>query len=629
MKSFLLILALCLPAMAADIYFAPTSAGSNNGTNCSNAYAYNDGTHGWSLSAQQVAGNNLHVCSGTYTLSAGATILTAVNSGSNGSPITLIADQGAAIFQAPYFAATGGIIISKNYWTIDGSSNLTIENTLNGSSTATCLGGTCTQQQSSELIVGSGTNITVKNLTAIDAYVHKEGTALSNDGGAAQSGNTGVEVDGNNDVVTGVTCHDAFSCISEGGNVTAGVSIDHNTLTLCNHCITVAVGSGTISGVAVHDNDISSMYNWDNPTNDYHHNGYMQFSSSGSCITTSLYNNYIHGLMSRDATYGATHVTAWMFLEYCAQGTQVYNNILEADAGAQNYPANGYITEGGTNDTGSTYYFNNTIIGPNDGGSCINVGSTNAVTVYVQNNITINCGNPIILGSSAVATNIDYNIYYQVSGGDIWQCCGSNTHTFATWKTLCSCDSHSTNGTNPNLNASPPPYNLQAGSIAIGAGANLTSFSIVPLDAGAPYTFGTSGSCGAGCLARPSGATAWDAGAYPFSSAPVSPTVTTTIASAVLVTVTSNGGASVTSEGTCYALTANPTTPCTSDGTVSPFVSALTGLAGGTLYHYRAFATNSAGTGYGSDLTFTTATPACATNCITGNGSVQGNVSLK
>ena len=100
------------------------------------------------------------------------------------------------------------------------------------------------------------------------------------------------------------------------------------------------------------------------------------------------------------------------------------------------------------------------------------------------------------------------------------------------------------------------------------------------------------------------------------SSSPTTPTVTTTTVGSITTsgaisggTVTSNGGASVTSEGTCYATSANPTSPCTSDGTATPFTSTITGLASSTLYHYRAFATNSVGTGYGSDLTFTTLTP--------------------
>lgn len=93
------------------------------------------------------------------------------------------------------------------------------------------------------------------------------------------------------------------------------------------------------------------------------------------------------------------------------------------------------------------------------------------------------------------------------------------------------------------------------------------------------------------------------------------PSVTTGSATTVMpttATVTANSyvctgscGA-VTSEGTCYATSANPTTPCTSDGTSSTWSSSLSGLTANTTYHYRAFASNSAGTAYGSDTTFTT-----------------------
>ncbi len=96
----------------------------------------------------------------------------------------------------------------------------------------------------------------------------------------------------------------------------------------------------------------------------------------------------------------------------------------------------------------------------------------------------------------------------------------------------------------------------------------------------------------------------------------VVPTVTTTAASSVTSTtaasggnVTSNGGANVTARGVCWSTSANPTIAGnkTTDGTGNgTFSSSLTGLQPGTTYHIRAYATNSAGTGYGDDLTFTT-----------------------
>ncbi len=96
----------------------------------------------------------------------------------------------------------------------------------------------------------------------------------------------------------------------------------------------------------------------------------------------------------------------------------------------------------------------------------------------------------------------------------------------------------------------------------------------------------------------------------------VIPTVTTTAASSMTLTtavsggnVTSSGGASVTARGVCWSTSANPTIAGsrTNNGTgTGPFTSNLTDLQPGTTYHIRAYATNSAGTGYGDDLTFTT-----------------------
>ena len=94
------------------------------------------------------------------------------------------------------------------------------------------------------------------------------------------------------------------------------------------------------------------------------------------------------------------------------------------------------------------------------------------------------------------------------------------------------------------------------------------------------------------------------------------PTVTTAVVTGITPTtatgggtVTSNGGAPLLAEGVCYGTSANPALGgnCTSDGTgYGAFVSSLTDLSAGQLYHVRAYATNSVGTGYGADVQFTT-----------------------
>jgi uncharacterized repeat protein (TIGR02543 family) len=74
-------------------------------------------------------------------------------------------------------------------------------------------------------------------------------------------------------------------------------------------------------------------------------------------------------------------------------------------------------------------------------------------------------------------------------------------------------------------------------------------------------------------------------------------------------TVTSDGGTSVTARGVCWGTSAAPTTANThtSDGTgTGSFASSLSGLAVGTLYHVRAYATNGTGTAYGDEVDFTT-----------------------
>jgi hypothetical protein len=93
-----------------------------------------------------------------------------------------------------------------------------------------------------------------------------------------------------------------------------------------------------------------------------------------------------------------------------------------------------------------------------------------------------------------------------------------------------------------------------------------------------------------------------------------SPLVDTTVADSITDrtassggNVTSDGGATVTARGVCYGTSSNPTTPCTSDGSgTGVFKSSLSDLDPSTLYYYRAFATNSIGTSYGSNLNFTT-----------------------
>ena len=103
-----------------------------------------------------------------------------------------------------------------------------------------------------------------------------------------------------------------------------------------------------------------------------------------------------------------------------------------------------------------------------------------------------------------------------------------------------------------------------------------------------------------------------------FTTLPIIPTVTTAEATDVEGTtavsggsVTADGGSAVTARGVCFGTSTRPTTDAPNGKTVDgeglgDFVSNLTGLKGLTTYYARAYATNSAGTAYGNEITFTT-----------------------
>ena len=115
-----------------------------------------------------------------------------------------------------------------------------------------------------------------------------------------------------------------------------------------------------------------------------------------------------------------------------------------------------------------------------------------------------------------------------------------------------------------------------------------------------------------------------------FTTLPVVPTLTT----AAIASITGNaaagggnvtvaGGAAVTARGIAYGTAHNPVVSGTktTDGTgTGAFTSALASLKGNTTYYVRAYATNSAGTGYGPEVNFTTLVdlPVVTTTAVTG-----------
>lgn len=103
--------------------------------------------------------------------------------------------------------------------------------------------------------------------------------------------------------------------------------------------------------------------------------------------------------------------------------------------------------------------------------------------------------------------------------------------------------------------------------------------------------------------------------------------------------VTADGGAEVTERGFVYGTNAEPTladgAKVSSDAGLGEFTKTVSDLSANTAYHVRAYATNSAGTAYGADVGFTTASrpggstggggTSSATLVVQGRIATQGN----
>jgi hypothetical protein len=214
----------------------------------------------------------------------------------------------------------------------------------------------------------------------------------------------------------------------------------------------------------------------------------------------------------------------------------------------------------------------------------------------------------------------DYNLYYCESGTPMFSYLGSDK-TFAEWQAL-GFDTHSV-VVNPNFNNTT----ALIPNARLNYGTNLGSTWQTGLSTVATWSVGSTPS-------KTDQNGFWQVGAYVHAGSTVIPTVTTTLITSITTTtssgggnVTSDGGATVTARGVCWGTAASPTisNSKTTDGTgTGAFTSNLTGLTASTLYYVRAYATNSIGTSYGSQTSFTSSSVGATTYYISPTGS-DGN----
>jgi hypothetical protein len=478
-------------ALAKDIFIAQNATGASDGSSCSNAYAVSffNTAGNWGTGSNQIGpGTAVHLC-GTFTGTAGSSMLTMQGSGAPGNPIT-IKFETDAVMQAPYWgendgtnSTSGAITIangtSRSYIIIDGGTNGVIKNTDSGTELTY-------KAITTGVYIGSGgsTDIEVKNLTIKDMYLRTAYISATGEKTStcirARMGAGNVRFKFHH-----LTLSDAQIPLTVSYNNGASDLEIYNNETY-NHIIGIRVASsdtndGQLTNLSVYNNNIHDWYKWWDTANAYHMNGMHIYAVHTNTYidNISVYNNYIHGdwgqtIKPKD-TYG-NHITAWIFMEggggLGLTNGKYYNNVLVADHGDS--PSTGFL---GVYESMGAQIYNNTIIGMNGGGAIqFNKGGE-----IVKNNLIYNVSTYISFDNTIKnPAEVDYNLYYGGTTTRMFQTSSQVyvKNDFTGWKAL-GWDANGVVG-NPNLS---PAYHLTPGTIAVGKGINLTSLGITSLNA--------------------------------------------------------------------------------------------------------------------------------------------------
>lgn len=521
-KTLIVVLALCSFSAATTRYIAQSAGVFGGGTACNGQTAITPATwNGLSLAA----GDLTWVC-GTVTGSAGVTLLTVPNSGSAGNPITLKFDTGA-IVQAPYGpsaagGSAGGIISAnaKSFIIIDGNSLAgTIQNTLNGAPGATCPGGACNSQHTSTLIdFQNCTSCTFQNVNLLNTYVELQNAASENSTNeVAFIGNGSNMVFSGNVVANCGWCVELFYANGETNYQTF-----NNVFTFFGHAYAfAAAGTGACTAPCffMHDNQMAAGVNWDAAGCPNHKDGIHLYGSSPSTMDgVYLYNNLFNG------DWGLCP-TGFIFAESGVsdpgiKSWWIWNNVgVVVNTSFVN--SNGWMNMS-SGHSGTQFFLNNTLIGNGQSDNTYGFVLHFQSALTFEDNTASGVGNPVDF-STVTLTAADYNVYganvcQNLGNCFVWN--GSFEGSFATWKTACSCDSHSISNLTPNLNADGSP---QSNFVGIKEGINLGSIASGNL---ATLQNDTTEGNSRVALVRPSAGTCsaqgslpcWDIGAYQFAN---------------------------------------------------------------------------------------------------------------
>ena len=522
-------------AAAKDIYVAQTALGANSGTDAVDAHgsAWFNAAANWGAGGSQInPGDTVHLV-GTFT-----NALNLNGGGLPGAPTTIYFEPNANITM-PAIPATGGINCgNNNYLTIDGGVNGLIQSTSNGTGLAhagTSVGVLCGDGNRSL------SGITVQNLTITNLYNR---TAASSEVSPAASG---IQFFGNltNVLVRNCSvswCSTSYFFIYKPG-VNYGLECCSNTATHCNWGICVGQGNAgaSLGAVSLHHNRINLGTDWEDPADNYHHDGIFTFATDANCQITNL---AIHDNIV--GPYFGTHVTAAVYVSSVPSGIQnllIYNNILFTSTNSA--PSNGFIfVNGGVN----CWLYNNTLDANNQGGMGIQAGT--GANILIGNNIVSGMYYPIVEQTAGIITGCDDNLYWY-NGGPMYFYQAGGFYFLNQWMGW-GYDTHAITASPGFNNEAGFDFSLQPGSAAMGTGANESAWFTTDITGAARPTAG-----------------AWDIGAYnpPVTLPPPPPAPTVTPAPPPSSALPMN--ARPPSPGV-PAVPAVPATTTTSSGTSSP-----------------------------------------------------------
>lgn len=498
------ILILCAPSFGATVYVSQSGGSLScgaDGTQTTTALA----------SVTWTAGNTYKIC-GTLT-----NAMTVGASGSSGNLITVYFETGAKINLGVCGSSGCLNVAGKSFVLIDGGPTcgwvnqalVSCNGQIEASSSGTSFGNGGT---SSFTVVADGcSNCEIRNLEIGPTYIHNSLSDSPSGDFRAVANLTGTGATSyhiHNNVI-----HDTSSAVVfvPNGAGVSGFEFDHNAIYNMNSGTDISNNNnGTITGGLVHDNHYYNTSGWDTTGCAQHHNSMHAFAFTTSNSGIQFYNNLIDGNWGGCPTSELFYEGSGSINNSCI----VYNNIFIATYTQEN---NGVVSIscGGS----GNLFANNTVIGDfQSGDQCISINPASGSGWTVKNNIISGCNQPLASNTTvatfegAMSGGMDYNTWGGTAGSP-WalNCSGGCTYfnTLTAWTSSTTFDAHS-NWTNNNTYVKVNSNgSLQAGSPAIGAGVNLTSalcgtYATLCLDQNG--------------AARPSGLTAWDAGALNGSS---------------------------------------------------------------------------------------------------------------